>query len=226
MGVGHAGRRMQPALDPPFNLRTSQRALRGGTAALALLLALSGIEPADRSTWWAEVLPVIGVLAALWATRHRFPLTPVLHAAIVLSLAMLCVGAHYTFERVPLGEWLQQALELRRNPYDRIGHVVQGLVPALAARELLVRTSPLTGGRWLPALAMGLALAISAAYELVEWLVATTQGAGAREFLGMQGDPWDAQWDMACALVGATGGLALLSGMHDRALARLRRRAP
>jgi putative membrane protein len=213
---------MQRAIELPFRMHTSRGALRGGTVALALLLAASGIEPTDRSTWWAEILPVIGVLALLWITRHRFPLMPVLHASIVVALAMLCVGAHYTFERVPLGEWLQQAFALQRNPYDRLGHVVQGVVPALTARELLVRTSPLAGSRWLPVLAIGVALAISAACELVEWMVAVGKGADAREFLGMQGDPWDAQWDMACALAGAVLGLALLSRLHDRALARLR----
>jgi putative membrane protein len=197
-------------------------ALRAGTLLVGALLVLTGIDPADRGTWWLEVLPVLGIYAVLWATRRRFPLTPVLHVGIALALAMLCVGAHYTFARVPVGEWLQDAFDLDRNPYDRLGHVVQGLVPALAARELFTRASPLAGSRWMAPLVLVCSLAISAAYELVEWGVALVQGADARRFLGMQGDPWDAHWDMSCALLGALIAVYAFGRVHDRALARFR----
>jgi putative membrane protein len=199
----------------------SRDALAIATLAIGAVLAITGLSPADRHTWWLEVLPVVGIVATLWITRRRFPLTPVLHACIAVALAMICVGAHYTFERVPAGEWLQSALGLARNPYDRIGHVVQGIVPALAARELLARASPLGRSRWLEPLAFATALAVSAGYELLEWAIALAQGGEARKFLGMQGDPWDAQWDMACAFAGAALGLSLLRRVHDRALARL-----
>ena len=204
-----------PAID------ASRRALYASTAVLGGALFVTAIDPADRLTWSLEVLPVVGVAAALWVTRDRFPLTPVLHAAIAAALLLLCVGAYYTFERVPLGEWLQQVFGLARNPYDRIGHVLQGLVPALAARELFVRTTALAGSAWLGPLAFVLSFAVSAAYELFEWGVALAQGPRASEFLGMQGDPWDAHWDMLCALGGAAAALLLLSRAHDRALVRL-----
>jgi putative membrane protein len=201
---------------------TSDGALHASTFAVLAVLVATGLDPVDRGTWWLEVIPVVGVLAALWATRRRFPLTPVLHGSIALALAMICIGAHYTFERVPVGEWLQRVLDLERNPYDRLGHVVQGLVPALSLRELLVRASPLpASSRWIAPLVLVGSLAISAAYELVEWGVGMAQGPAARQFLGMQGDAWDAHWDMLCALLGATGALVLLGRVHDRALAAL-----
>jgi putative membrane protein len=126
---------------------------------------------------------------------------------------------------VPLGEWLRDAAGLARNPYDRLGHVIQGAVPALAARELLVRTTALRGSAWLAPLALAASFGASAAYELVEWAVAAGHGSAAGDFLGHQGDRWDAQADMACALAGAAAGLALLTRLHDRALVRLEARA-
>jgi putative membrane protein len=212
---------LAPAESTESSTGSSHRALYAATAVVGAALLYTAIDPADRLTWSLESLPVIGVLAALWLARNRFPLTPVLHAAIAASLLMLCVGAYYTFERVPLGEWLQATFGLDRNPYDRIGHVLQGLVPALAARELFVRTTALAGSAWLGPLAGVLSFAVSAAYELVEWGVARVHGPRAAEFLGMQGDPWDAHWDMLCALGGATAALLLLARAHDRALARL-----
>jgi putative membrane protein len=209
------------ARDRP-DVAASRHALHAGTAFVAVVLLVTGLDPVDRRTWWLEVIPVVAIYAVLWLTRRRFPLTPVLHAGIAAALAMLCVGAHYTFARVPMGEWLQHAFGLERNPYDRIGHVVQGLVPALAARELFVRVSPLAGSGWLTPLVLVVSVAVSAAYELVEWGVALAQGGDARRFLGMQGDPWDAHWDMACAAIGALLAVGGLGRLHDRALERFR----
>jgi putative membrane protein len=184
-------------------------------------LAVTAIAPYDRLTWWLEVAPVLIVLPLLWATRERFPLTTLLYGLIALHAVILCVGGHWTYARVPAGDWVQQALGLARNPYDRLGHLAQGFVPAIAAREILSRRSPLRGSRWLPVLVASVCLAISACYEFLEWGSAVALGQGADAFLGTQGDPWDTQWDMFCALLGAIAALVLLSRAHDRALARL-----
>ncbi len=189
--------------------------------AVLAVLAWSGLGPRDRATWLMEVAPVLLALPLLAATWRRFPLTPLLYALLALHAAVLCVGGHYTYAEVPLGFWARDALGLSRNHYDRLGHLMQGFVPALVARELLLRTSPLRPGRWLAALVTSVALAISAAYELVEWLAATLLGQGADAFLGTQGDPWDTQWDMFLALLGAILAQALLARAQDRALARL-----
>jgi putative membrane protein len=189
-------------------------------ATLAALL-VSGIAPRERGTWLMEVAPVLLALPVLVATRRRFPLTPLLYVLLAIHAAVLCLGGHYTYAEVPLGFWVRDALGLARNPYDRLGHLMQGFVPALLAREVLLRTSPLRRGRWLAFLVTCVALAISAAYELVEWLAALLLGQGADAFLGTQGDPWDTQWDMFLALCGALLALALLGRAHDRALARL-----
>lgn len=204
--------------------------MTGRSAALPLAtgvmlagLAVSAVEPYDRATWWLEVAPVLLVLPVLWATRERFPLTTLLYALIAFHAVILVVGGHYTYARVPAGDWVQDALGLARNPYDRLGHVVQGFVPAIAAREVLIRTSPLRGSRWLPFLVVTTCLAISASYELVEWATALVAGGGAVEFLGTQGDVWDAQWDMFCALLGAIAAVTLLAHVHDAELLRLPR---
>ncbi|MFY3743149.1 DUF2238 domain-containing protein [Anaeromyxobacter sp. Red801] len=190
-------------------------------ALVVAVLAWSGVGPKDRGTWLMEVAPVLLVVPVLIATRRRFPLTPLLYVLVALHAAVLCVGGHYTYAEVPAGFWVRDALGLARNHYDRLGHFMQGFVPALAARELLLRTSPLRPGRWLAALVTCVALAISAVYELVEWLAAVLLGQGADAFLGTQGDPWDTQWDMFLALVGAVAAQVLLSRVHDRAIARL-----
>lgn len=188
---------------------------------LAALL-LSGIAPHDRATWWAEVMPVLIALPILAATWRRFPLTPLTYGLIAFFALILILGGAYTYARVPLGAWLQEAFDLARNPYDRIGHFFQGVTPAILARELLLRTSPLRPGKWLFSLVLCVALAISATYELVEWATAVFWGDGSVEFLGTQGDPWDAQWDMFAALIGAAIAQWLLAGLHDRQLAALR----
>lgn len=185
-------------------------------------LALSGVAPHDRAIWWAEVMPVLIAAPLLAATWRRFPFTPLAYGLIAIFALILIGGGAYTYSRVPLGEWLRDALDLARNPYDRIGHFFQGVTPAVVARELLLRTSPLRPGKWLFFLVLCVALAISAGYELVEWAAAVLWGDGSVEFLGTQGDPWDAQWDMFAALIGAALAQGLLAGVHDRQLAALR----
>lgn len=195
------------------------------TAVLAVL-AWSGIAPRDRGTWLMEVAPVLVALPLLWATRRRFPLSPLLYLLVALHVVVLCVGGRYTYAEVPAGFWLRDLLGLSRNPFDRLGHLFQGFVPALVAREVLSRTSPLRPGRWLAVLSTAVALAISALYELVEWSAALLLGQGADAFLGTQGDPWDTQWDMFMALVGAILGQLLLARLQDRQLAALGLAAP
>ncbi len=190
---------------------------------LAALLA-SGIAPYDRPTWLLEVFPVLIAIPLLGATRRRFELTPLVYGLIALHALVLILGGAHTYARVPLGFTLQEWFGLVRNPYDRIGHFVQGFVPAMIAREILLRTSPLQAGKWLAFLVVCVCLAISASYELIEWATALILGQGAEEFLGTQGDPWDTQSDMAMALIGAIAALGLLSRWHDRQLARLQPR--
>ena len=160
-------------------------------------------------------------LVLVWATRRRFPLTRLLQVLLAVHALILVLGAHYSYARVPLGDWLQATLDLARNPYDRIGHLAQGFVPAILTRELLLRTSPLRLGGWLFTLVTSVCLAFSAFYELIEWWAALLGGEAAHEFLGTQGDVWDTQWDMACAAIGAIAAQLLLSRVHDRQIARL-----
>ena len=188
------------------------------SALLLVLLALSGIHPYDRLTWLLEVLPVIVVLPLLWFSRERFPLTTLLYGAIFIHAVVLMAGGAYTYARVPFGFYLADLLDLSRNPYDKIGHFFQGLVPALAAREILLRGAFVRGRRMLAFLVVCVVLAISATYELIEWAAALALGQGADEFLGTQGDSWDTQSDMFCALLGAVTGLLLFSRLHDRQL--------
>ena len=163
------------------------------------------------------------VLPVLWASARRFPLTPLLYALIFLHCAVLIAGGAYTYARVPLGDWLQDAFTLARNPYDKIGHFFQGLVPAVAAREIFLRRRVVNGRAWLAFLCVCVVMTVSAGYELLEWAAAVAMGQSADEFLGLQGDEWDAQSDMFTAFIGALAALAALSGRHDRQLARLPR---
>ena len=185
--------------------------------ALAML-AISGFGPADRLTWVLEVLPVMIGAPLLAATYRRWPLTPLLYRLLFLHAVILMVGGHYTYAEVPVGFWVQDWFELSRNHYDRLGHLAQGFVPAILAREILSRWSPLTGSRWLPVLVVSVCLAFSAFYELAEWWAALAVGEAADAFLGTQGDVWDTQWDMFLALTGAVLSLLLLSRLHDRQL--------
>jgi len=190
-------------------------------AAVALVLVWSGIGPHDRATWLLEVAPVLVGAPILVATRARFPLSLLAYRLLALHALVLMVGGHWTYARVPVGFWVQDLLDLSRNPYDRLGHVAQGFVPAIVAREILLRTSPLRRGAWLFFLVTCVCLAISASYELVEWWVAVLAGEAADSFLGTQGDPWDTQWDMFLALAGAIAAQLLLGREHDASLARL-----
>jgi len=199
----------------------SRRALSIMLAVVLLALAFSGIGPHDRLTWMLEVAPVVIVAPLLVATFHRFPLTPLLYGLVGVHALILVYGGHYTYALTPAGLWFQDLFDLSRNHYDRLGHLAQGFIPAIAAREVLIRTSPLKSSRWLPFLTVATCLAVSATYEFVEWWTALVGGVAAEDFLGTQGDVWDTQWDMFLATCGAVLALLLLSGRHDRALARL-----
>jgi len=192
--------------------------------AVTALLVLSGIAPHDRLTWVLEVVPVVVAAPLLAATYSRFPLTPMLYRLIALHAVILMIGGHYTYAEVPAGYWVSDALGLARNHYDRLGHFAQGFVPALIAREVLLRRTPLKPGAWLFFLVVCICLAFSALYELIEWWSAVVLGQGADAFLGTQGDPWDTQWDMFLALVGAIVAQLTLGRVHDRSLRELEER--
>jgi len=208
----------------PFKMKWSKHSLLllllGGTLAA---LALSGWRPYDRATWLLEVAPVLIALPILFVTRRTYPLTTVLYVLIFAHALVLILGGAYTYARVPLGAWVQQAFDLSRNPYDKLGHFMQGFVPALVAREILIRGNYARGRRMVAFLCVSIALAISAFYELLEWWAALALGQGADEFLGTQGDPWDTQSDMFCAGLGAVFALFSLTAVHDRQLAALNR---
>jgi len=187
-------------------------------SATVALLIFTGAAPYDRLTWVMEVIWVIVGLPLLVATYKRFPLTALLYRLLFLHAVILIVGGYYTYARVPLGFWAADLFHLSRNHYDRIGHFVQGFVPAVLVREILIRRSPLAGSRWLPVVVVSMCVALSAFYELIEWWGAVVMGAAADAFLATQGDPWDTQWDMFLALVGSVAALAILSRMHDEEL--------
>jgi putative membrane protein len=187
----------------------------------AVALLASGIAPYDRLTWLMEVLPVLIAAPVLVATRGRLPLTSLVYALIVVHGLILIYGGAYSYARTPLGFWLQEVLGLMRNPYDRIGHLAQGFVPAMVAREVLLRVFAISGRKVLFFLVVCVCLAISAFYELIEWWAALLIGADADEFLATQGDVWDTQWDLFMALVGAILAQLLLNRRHDRQLARV-----
>ena len=193
--------------------------------SLAAILVWSGIEPKERGTWWLEVAPVLIGVPLLIATYRRFSLTPLAYILIWIHAIILMVGGHYTYAEVPLFNWIRDAFGLARNHYDRVGHVAQGFVPAILARELLVRTSPLRPGRWLFFLVCCVCLAISATYEMIEWWAAllTSPDTGTA-FLGTQGDVWDTQWDMFLALAGSIAAQLGLGRLHEAQLDRLVRR--
>ncbi len=189
---------------------------------LALVaLVVSGVGPKDRLTWLLEVAPVLIGAPLLVATAARFPLTPLLYRLLFFHALVLVVGGHYTYAEVPLGEWARETFGLARNHYDRLGHLTQGFVPAILAREVFLRRSPLRPGGWLRLAVTSVCLAFSALYELIEWAVALVSAEGAAAFLGTQGDVWDTQWDMFLALCGALLAQALLARLHDRQLGRL-----
>ena len=200
----------------------SRRALAAVSIAWVIALVVSGISPRDRLTWAMEVAPVLIVMPILLATADRFRFTLLAYALIGAHGLILIVGGTYTYAHVPAGFWVQDWLGLARNPYDRLGHFAQGFVPAVVAREILIRVFAIKAGRFLAFVTVCICLAISAFYELIEWWSALALGQGAHEFLGTQGDEWDTQWDMFLALTGASVALLLLSRLHDRQIAGLR----
>jgi putative membrane protein len=189
--------------------------------AVLVILVISGIAPYDRATWIMEVAPVLIAAPIMAATYRRFPLSDLLYVLIAVHAVVLIAGGAYTYARVPLGSWVQDLFHFSRNPYDKLGHFMQGFVPALVAREILLRNSYVTGRRMVGFLSICVALAISAFYELIEWWAALYMGQGADEFLGTQGDPWDTQSDMFMALIGATIAVTLLARFHDRRMAAI-----
>lgn len=194
---------------------------RGLILLVLFASALSGIEPADRLTWVLEITPVFIGLPLALITRRAFPLTPLLYRLLAIHALILILGAHYTYAATPPGFWAQDLFGFERNHYDRLGHFAQGFIPAILAREILLRCSPLKSGAWLFFIVVCICLAFSALYELMEWWAAAAGGEAAHEFLGTQGDPWDTQWDMFLAMVGAVSSLLLLRRAHDRQLRRM-----
>lgn len=186
------------------------------SAIWLVALALSGWQPYDRATWWMEVAPVLIAVPILWGSAKRFELTSLALALIGFHGLVLILGGAYSYARVPIGFAVQDWLDLARNPYDRFGHFIQGFVPAIVLRELLVRLGGLRRGLLLAVLVLACCLAVSASYELIEFGAAMALGQGADEFLGTQGDQWDTQWDMLMCVIGAGTALALLSGLHNR----------
>ncbi|WP_369031190.1 DUF2238 domain-containing protein [Streptomyces adonidis] len=189
---------------------------------VAVGLSVSVWQPHDLMTWFLETVWILVGLPVIVLTWRRFPLTNLLCCLLALHALVLMVGGHYTYAQVPLGDWARDTFGLDRNPYDRLGHLMQGFVPAILVRELLSRTSPLRGSRWLAPLTVCACLAFSAVFEMFEWAAAVIGGAAADDFLATQGDVWDTQWDMFCALIGATVSLLVLSRVHDRQLAAVR----
>ena len=189
---------------------------------LALALIWSLIRPADYFTWVLEVFPAVMGAVLLAALYRRFRVTNLVYTLIWLHALILIVGGHYTYAEMPLFNWIRDTLGLERNYYDRLGHFVQGFVPALIVREVLLRKTALGSGSWLTFLTVSVCLAISAVYELIEFAVAKATGTAAEAFLGTQGDVWDTQWDMLLAFIGALTAVILLSGVHNKLLKQLR----
>jgi putative membrane protein len=217
---------MLPALPlimaTPMQDRTLYATLGSG---VLLALICSAVAPYDRATWLLEVAPVLIAAPLLIWSHRRFPLTHLLYWVIAIHALVLILGGTYTYARVPPGFWVQDWFDLARNPYDKLGHFIQGVTPALLAREVLLRRRFIAGGKMLGFLALCVALAFSAFYELIEWWVALIAGQGAEDFLGTQGDPWDTQSDMLMALIGAGLSVTLLARIQDKHIAQLERSA-
>lgn len=184
-------------------------------------LAWSAWRPHDYGTWWLEVIPALVALLVLVVTRHSFPLTVLAYILILVHALILMVGGHYTYAEVPAGNWLQEWMGGTRNNYDKLGHLAQGFVPAIIAREVLMRNHVVARRGWLGFIVVSICLAISAFYELIEWWVALSSEEAAESFLGTQGYVWDTQSDMFLALLGASAALILMSGLHDRQIASM-----
>ena len=190
-------------------------------AVFSAVLVWSGIHPRDTFTWFLEVLPALLGVGILAATYPRFRFSSLVYVLVTLHAVILMVGGHYTYAEMPAFNWLRDTFARSRNHYDRFGHFAQGFVPAIIAREILLRVSPLRRGKLLFYIVVSICLACSAAYEFIEWWVSLAVGSAADAFLGTQGDVWDTQWDMFMALIGAVTALLTLSGIHDRFLRRM-----
>lgn len=189
--------------------------------ALGAVFVWSAVRPHDYFTWILETFPAIIGFVILAATYRRFPLTPLAYTLLMIHAAILMLGGHYTYAEVPLGFWMRDLLHTARNDYDRIGHFAQGFVPAIVAREILIRKKIVRERGWMYFIVVSVCLAISAAYELLEWRVSVASGSKGDAFLGTQGDIWDTQEDMATALVAALVAPLTLGWIHDRQIARL-----
>ncbi len=185
-------------------------------------LVWSGINPKDQFTWFLEVAPALTGFVIILVTYKKFPLTPLLYTLILIHMIILMVGGHYTYAEVPLFDWIKEVLDQSRNNYDKVGHLAQGFIPAILARELLLRKEIVKGSKiWLNYIILSIVLAFSAFYELIEWWVALLSGEDAEAFLGTQGYVWDTQSDMMYALIGGIFSLILMSRLHDKQLYRL-----
>jgi putative membrane protein len=206
-----------------WQVRAMDRRLNWFVLALAPILVWSAVAPHDYFTWFLEIVPILIGLPVAFAVQRQFRLSGLLLGLLWLHCVILIVGGHYTYARVPLGNWVMAWCDGTRNNYDKLGHFAQGFISAILVREILIRTSPLKGSKWLGFLTGSVCLAFSALYELFEWLTAVASGAAADDFLGTQGDVWDTQTDMAAALIGAVVALLLLTRWHDRSMAKIRR---
>jgi putative membrane protein len=191
--------------------------------SLAAMLGWSGWRPADRFTWFLEVFPIFLITAILLSIYRYFYFSRLVCWLMWIHAIVLLVGGHYTYAEVPLFDWIRDAFHLARNHYDRVGHFMQGFVPAMISREALLRRKVLCRGGWLFFIVVSICMAISASYELIEWAAAIFTGTKADAFLGSQGDVWDTQWDMAMALLGAMMALLTLAKPHDRSMENLTR---
>lgn len=198
------------------------RRLHASLLVLVLgVLLWSGIGPHDRFTWFLEVAPALLGMIILFITYKKFPLSNLLYILIAIHMTILMIGGHYTYAEVPFFNWLRDAYDLSRNHYDRVGHFAQGFVPALITREILLRLSPLQRGKMLSFIIICICLAISAAYELIEFGMSVATGTAADAFLGSQGDVWDSQKDILMCLIGSIAALVTLPCFHDRSLQKL-----
>jgi putative membrane protein len=186
--------------------------------SLLAILGWSAVRPHDYLTWWMEVAPVLIALPIFLKTYARFTFTPLVYTLIWAHGIILIIGGHYTYAEMPVFNWIRDTFGLARNYYDRLGHLAQGFVPAMVAREILIRKEVVRGRGWLFAIVVCMCLALSACYEFVEWWAALALGSGADAFLATQGDVWDTQWDMFCALIGAVAAQLLLARRHGRQL--------
>ncbi len=190
-------------------------------SATIAVMVWSGIAPRDYFTWILEVFPGIIGIAILLSLYRKFRLSNLLYALIAVHIMVLAIGGHYTYAEMPLFNWLRDAFGLARNYYDRLGHLMQGLVPALIAREIFLRQQVVKPGAWLNFFMVASALTISVFYEFIEWWVAVGTGTAAEAFLGTQGDVWDTQWDMFMALVGALAAIVIFTKAHDKSLNKI-----